>query len=221
MTSSPVPASRMLNSYTKDAIAPVLLEAGFKASGRVFRRLSDEALQIVDIQSWKFNDSRRARFTIQVGVCFPKLLAAVAELEAYAFYRPNLAKPGITECAIRRRLGMFLNPPQDTWWTVSATTGYLPPAEEVTGPLTTAALPWMQHASSLSMLDASSAGEHVLSSPVMQMAACLALGQDAAGTQAAALLAKGRHPNRPDLEQSLFSELLSLRRLSPPRSSEA
>jgi hypothetical protein len=206
----------MLNSYLKDAIVPVLLEAGFKSTGRVFRRVADEALQVVDIQNWKFNDSKRARFTIEVGVCFPRLLAAVAELEAYAFYRPNLAKPGVTECAVRRRLGMFLDPPQDMWWTVSATTGYVPPAEEVVGPLTNAAFPWMQRMSVLSAVVSQDKGDHVLASPVMDVAAYFATGQANAAAEAAASLSKARHPNQPDLEQGLLSELLLLRRLQPP-----
>ena len=221
MNSTTVPASKMLNSYLKDAIAPVLLATGFKATGRVFRRMSGEALHVVDIQNWKFNDSRRARFTIEVGVCFPRLLAAVAELEAYAFYRPNLTKPGITECAIRRRLGMFLEPPQDTWWTVSATTGYVPPAEQITDPLTKAAFPWMQNASELSALVSARAGEHVLSTPVMDVATYFALGQETVGTEAAASLAKARFPSQPDLESSLLNDLVSLRRLHPAHPSEA
>lgn len=210
-----VPASKMLNAYLKDAIAPVLLAAGFKATGRVYRRAVGEVLQVVDIQNWKFNDPKRARFTVEVGVCFPSLLAAIAELESYAFYRPNLAKPGITECAVRRRLGMFLDPPQDTWWTVSATTGHVPPAESVTGPLVSAALPWMQRMSDVSAWASAGTDEHALSSPVMGVAAQYALGRDRVATEAAAALAKARHPTQPELEQGLLAELLTLRRLHP------
>lgn len=216
MASHPAaPASKMLNAYLKDALSPVLLGAGFKATGRVYRRTVGVALQVVDIQNWKFNDSRRARFTVEVGVCFPRLLAAVADIPAYAYYRPNLAKPGITECAVRRRLGMFLDPPQDTWWTVSATTGYVPPAEEVTGPLTRAALPWMERLSGVAEWVSAGTEEHVLESPVMRVAARYALGQDREATEAAAALARARHPNQPDLEQGLLAELLALRRLRP------
>jgi hypothetical protein len=211
----------MLNTYIKDAIAPVLLGAGFRATGRVYRREAGDAFHVVDIQNWKYNDSKRARFTIEVGVCFPRLLAAVSELDAYAFYKPNVAKPGITECAVRRRLGMFLTPPEDTWWTVSATTGYVPPAEQITGPLTTAALPWTQDMSAISALVAAGKANHTLSSPVMEVAALFALGQESAATVAAASLSKARHPTQPILEKGLLDELLSLQWLEPPHASKA
>jgi hypothetical protein len=203
----------MLNAYLKDSIAPALKGAGFEATGRVYRRAAGDALQIVEIENWKYNDAKRAKFTLEVGVCFPQLLAAVSELDAYAFYKECLAKPGITVCAVRRRLGMFLNPPQDKWWTVSATTGNLPPAEEIAVPLTTAAFPWMQSMSTLSALVSADPGAHTLRTGVMDVAALFALGQTSAATDAAGAMAKARHPNQPELAGKFLAELCSLERL--------
>jgi hypothetical protein len=211
----------MLNSFIKEALSPVLIDAGFKAAGRVYRREVGDALQLVDIQNWKFNDSKRARFTIEVGVCFPRLLTAVAELESYAFYRENLGKPGITECAVRRRLGEFLDPPQDTWWTVSATTGHLPPVEDVTSPLTTAAIPWMESMSEVCALASARSERHALSNKVMDVAALFALGQKALAMDAAKQLAGARHPTQPELAQGLLRELVSLERFTSSHPGEA
>lgn len=211
----------MLNAFIKEGISPLLLREGFKASGRVYRRRVGDALQIIDIQNWKYNDSKRARFTIEVGVCFPHLLVAVAGLSSYAFYRELLDRPGITTCAVRRRIGEFLEPRQDVWWTVSATTGHVPPAEEVTRPLQSAALPWLQAMSSLHAVCMARTENHALTSAVMDVAALFALGQLSKAKEAAESLAKARNPTQPALEQTLLAELLSLESLIPSPPSEA
>ncbi len=216
-----IPASKMLNAFIKDAISPVLIGAGFRGTGRIYRRLIGDALQVVDVQNWKFNDSKRARFTIEVGVCFPRLLTAVAELDSYAFYRENLGKPGITECAVRRRLGEFLNPRQDIWWTVSASTGYLPSADEVTVPLTTAAIPWMETLSRIDTLGSERTEQHALDSKVMVVAALFALGQMTSARDAAKVLANAKHPTQPELAQKQLGELLALEKLISSRPGEA
>jgi Domain of unknown function (DUF4304) len=213
MSSSVLPASKLLNSFIKDKIAPVLLGAGFKATGRVYRRTAGEALQVIDLQNWKYNDSKRARFTIELGVCFPKLLAAVCELDAYAFYRDSAARPGVTECAARRRLGELMDPPQDLWWTVSATTGHVPTAEEITAPLMNAGLPWMQAMSTLSAVTLARADHHALSSKVMDVAALFAIGETGAAIDAASALARARHPDQPALQGDLLRQLHTLQAL--------
>lgn len=221
MTSPAIPASKRLDAYLKQEIAPALLAAGFKASGRVHRRPVGAALQIVDIQNWKLNDARRARFTIEVGVCFPFLLQALAELETHASSTSALAKPGITECAIRRRLGRFLEPPQDAWWTVSATTDHVPPPQDILGPLTQAALPWLQAMSTLEALASAERVEHAMVHSAMRVAACFALGRTTEGDEAAHALAVSRHPDRPDLQTAYRDALLGLRHLASAPTPEA
>lgn len=211
MTPAPAPASKLLTAFIKDKLGPVLLDAGFKATGRVYRRAAGDALHVVDVQNWKFNDSRRARFTIELGVCFPALLAAVAALDAYAFYRDNLGKPGVTECIVRRRIGELMEPAQDAWWTVSATTGHVPAVEEVTGPLLGVGLPWLETMSSLSAVTSASGLNHALSNKVMAIAALFAQGEPEAAGEAAAALAKVRHPEQLEQREALLRQLLSLR----------
>ena len=221
MSASSVPASKMLNSFIKDAIAPALLSAGFKATGRVYRRRLADALQVVDLQNWKYNDSKRARFTIELGVCFPRLLGAVSALDAYAFYTDMLDRPGITGCNVRRRLGELMDPPTDIWWTVSATTGFVPAPDQVTTPLLAVGLPWMDSMSTLDAVVLDRARNHALDNQVMNLAALFAVGQTSAARDAASEFAKARHPGRPDLQDSLLAQLLSLQSLSLPSASDA
>lgn len=213
---SAVPASKLLNAFLKDGLAPVLLGVGFKATGRTYRRAVGDALQVVDIQNWKFNDAKRARFTLELGVCFPRLLAAVAALDAYAFYRENSARPGITECVVRRRIGEFMQPPEDVWWTVSATTGYVPPAGEVAKLLLDAGLPWLESMSTLASVAAGHAPDHALTNRVMLVAALFAQGQVDAGRQAALALAKARYAEGTEPHAALLLQLRSLEALGAP-----
>ncbi len=143
-TAERVPASKMLNAYLKREITPRLAELGFKAQGRVHRRIKDEVVQVVDIQNWKYNDPKRARFTVEVGVCHPVILRCLASHPRFSYYAQNLEKPTITECSLRQRLGFFLDSPEDRWWTVSAVTDYLPPPAEILHPLLTRAIPWLE-----------------------------------------------------------------------------
>ena len=221
MSSSAAPASKLLNTFIKDKIAPVLLGEGFKATGRVYRRVAGDALHVIDLQNWKYNDSKRARFTIEIGVCFPKLLAAVSELDAYAFYRENLSKPGVTECAVRRRLGELMDPPKDAWWTISATTGYVPLPEEVTAPLMNAGLPWLQAMSTIPAVSAARVDNHALTSKVMNVALLFAVGEPTTAKDAALALAKARHPGLPEMQSSLTHQLFSLEGLTSSANGEA
>jgi hypothetical protein len=214
MTETKLSASKMLSNFLRDAIAPLLLAEGFRATGRVYRRAVGEALWVVDIQNWKFNDAKRARFTLEVGVCFPHLLAAVAQLSAYEFYGPNVSKPGITECAVRRRIGTFMEPPRDHWWTVSAVTDHVPSAEQIAVPLA-AARAWIQERSTLLAFAAVEKDRHALYNGVMEVAALFALGQAPAALAMAAAMARSRYPNQPDGEARLLQELASLQRLGP------
>ena len=217
MNSTPVPASKLLTSFIRDAISPVLVNEGFKATGRVFRRTRGDALQVVDIQNWKNNDSKRARFTIEVGVCFPRLLEVVAGLDSYRFYREMIAKPGITACAVRRRIGEFLEPSQDRWWTISATTGHVPDPDEVSHPLASAAIPWMESMSKLAALANDRAKQHALDNKVMHIAALFALGEKAAAEEKAKVFASANHGDRPDLAKKWLDEILALNMLAPSR----
>jgi hypothetical protein len=199
----------MLNTFIKESIAPPLLAAGFKAQGKIYRRIRSNAIQLIEIENGKYNDAKRARFTLEVGVCFPNLLKAMAELESFAEYRECLDKPTISTCVVRRRLGEFLDSPQDTWWTVSAVTRTLPAPETIMTPLLERAVPWLDSMTSIDALLAEQADKHPLTHKVMRIAALGAAGKIDDATQAIAAYAKARY-STVDAQEKLSLEMQKL-----------
>ena len=198
-----IPASKLLNGFLRESITPELKKAGFVGKGRVFRRSMGDALQVVEIQNWKYNDPERARFTLEVGVCFPGILTEVSQFDAFSFYRPYVENPGITLCSLRERLGMFLDTPEDHWWEVNAVTGHLPDPPEILNPLLQKAVPWLDTWSSLAFfVQNGTPGDGQLG--IAALAACGRLDEAIA---AAHRHAKFRHQQDAEAEQVLFCEL--------------
>jgi hypothetical protein len=169
-----IPASKRLNDFLKKSIVPELKKLGFAGKGRVLTRTQGDGVQVVDIQNWKYNDPANARFTIEIGVCFPQVLAQVARLDEFSYLLPYVGKPDIATCHVRERLGMFLDAPEDYWWTISAVTGESPEPAPILALLQTRGLPW---------LDARST-----------YAGLVALGEAGGGAQGIVILAtSGRH----------------------------
>jgi hypothetical protein len=107
---------------------------------------------VVDIQNWKYNDLANARFTIEIGVCFPQVLARVAQIDEFSYFLPYVGKSDIATCHVRERLGMFFDAPQDHWWTVSAVAGENPDPAAILVPLLTRGLPGLDARSTLAGL---------------------------------------------------------------------
>lgn len=203
-------ATQLLQTFLKSGVAPPLKAAGFTAQGRVWRREVGDVLQIIDIQLWKYNDALSARFTVELGVCFPQLLAAVAALNQFAYFRPQLAKPSITECIERTRIGMLLDDAHDHWWSVTASPSNLPDADEIIAPLMSRGLPWLQRYSSLEETwHAGTQGDGAL-----RIAACAQLGlRDealAAATRLAERLSFGNADNAASVRHDLTAMINKL-----------
>ncbi|MBU1235426.1 MAG: DUF4304 domain-containing protein [Gammaproteobacteria bacterium] len=201
-----VPASKLLNDFLKKSIVPALKNIGFDGKGRVWTRSKDDGIQLVDIQNWKYNDPAQARFTIEFGICFPDMLAEVAKLDEFAFHRPYLNKPDIVVCQVRERLGMLLDEPQDTWWSVNAEPAQLPDPAEILVPLLDRAVPWLDARSSLSALvESGEAGGGVFG--IAARAACDRRDEVMAEARE---YSKRRHPQDADAEAALFGKLVKL-----------
>jgi hypothetical protein len=208
-----IPASKLLNDFLRKSIVPALKKIGFDGRRRVLTRAQEDGMQVVDIQNWKYNDPAQARFTVEVGVCFPDLLAEVAKLDEFAFYRPYVNKPDIVVCQVRQRLGMFLDEPQDYWWSVEAEPPLLPDPAAIIGPLLERAVPWLDARSSPSALvDRGEAGGGALG--IAALAAC---GRRDAAMAEARAHARRRYPQGDDAEAALVGDLLKLVDAVPTR----
>ena len=199
-------ASRILNNYLKSALIPELKKLGFTAKGMVLTRSKDDAVQIIEFLNWKYNDAESARFTVEVGVCFPGILEEVAQLEEFSFYRPYLENPEIVVCSQRERLGTFMQPAEDYWWTISTVGSEALKSDEIMEPLLQKALPWLDTWSSLEyfVLNGKPGNGQ------LGIAAYAACGFRDEAIAAAQHFAKRRHEENAGAEQVLFDTLVQM-----------
>lgn len=202
----PPPASKMLNDFLKKSIVPELKKLGFAGKGRVLTRAHGDGIQVIDIQNWKYNDPKRARFTVEIGVCFPQVLAQVAKLNEFAYYLPYVQKPDIVACHVRERTGFFFDNPEDHWWTVSAVTGHVPDPAEILTPLLERGLPWLNARSTFAgLLELGEVGRTVQSIVILALS-----GRHEAAVEEAQQYAKDREARFPNTTPAFLEQLLGL-----------
>jgi hypothetical protein len=91
---------------------------------------------IVEFQRSAANDDSLIRFTLNLGIVSGKLFNAW-DPEA------DLGRVGASEAHLRERIGFFLKPPTDHWWTLTDVTDAEMVAAEVATLLVDAALPYL------------------------------------------------------------------------------
>ncbi len=140
------PAATAIEEVIRRAVVPELKPLGFRRAGRTFRRTLRECIQVVNVQSSRWNDAREGQFTLNLGVYFP---AAHAEMRDLLRWSPGTAGPTEPECTVRRRIGRLLPSNLDKWWTVRPAEPSDRVVEEVRALLRDPALPWVERVSTL------------------------------------------------------------------------
>ena len=88
-------------------LVPSLDERGFERTGHIWRRETDQAVRIVDVQTQEGHGPRSAKFTINLGFSYPSLGDPTPEPLAIA-----------GACRYLHRIGQLLSEPRDTWWEI-------------------------------------------------------------------------------------------------------
>jgi hypothetical protein len=114
-----------------------LRQAGFHRHGTHFSRQFGDSLQVLNIQSSKWNTSELGRFTINVGVHFSSIATLLYGKD------PMPVHPKEFWCLLRARVGILMPDERDHWWTVSPNTKIEEMAEEVAAACSDAILPWL------------------------------------------------------------------------------
>ena len=126
------------------AVQPLLKQQGFKKAGATFRRAAGDCIQVLNVQSSRWNSPEAATFTINVGVFFP----AVHSLADGLLGPPSLrGGPAEYNCTVRKRIGSLIPPTTDLWWTVRPGESTDRVVEEVRAAVRDVALPWLDRAS--------------------------------------------------------------------------
>ncbi len=100
---------KVIDRVATEALAVPLAAAGFKKTGRTWRRHVGEAVQVVHVQASRHNAGADGQFVLTAGVYFPALAARLA------LFPPN-DSPGEPDCQVRTRP----MPPGRDWWKVRA-----------------------------------------------------------------------------------------------------
>ena len=93
------------------SLKPILKQDGYRKSGRTWHREYKDAIQVVNIQSSRWNDSNEAGFAINVGCYYPQVAKLLGD--------EVLQKPKEYECMTRARLGSLKPERTDLWWKIT------------------------------------------------------------------------------------------------------
>jgi hypothetical protein len=116
-------------------IADCLRPQGFVRQRKVLRAIADGNASIIDLQRSDRSSIQKIIFTINVGVVCGDLLDAE---------RTTIKKAMIEDAHLRSRLGGLLEPAQDSWWEIDATTDDESLASELSQLLVRRAIPYLE-----------------------------------------------------------------------------
>lgn len=102
-------APEFIEQIVKAGVTPTLKPLGFRKSGRTFRRTVESAVQVINVQSCKWNTADEASFRINLGVFFPEIFYALYGKEGG---KVSAAGPHEPDCTIRTTLGELLPRPE-------------------------------------------------------------------------------------------------------------
>jgi hypothetical protein len=120
----------------------LLSPQAFRKSGSIFLRLSNDVVQLIEVQSSRHNSAESARYTVNVGV----FLLPLVDEDMLEF-----TKPSVAGAHWRERIGFLSSEKRDLWWSVATSDQADVAAKEIASLVGTKALP------ALASLDSSQA----------------------------------------------------------------
>lgn len=153
-----------------------LRKSGFQRHSTHFARQFGESLQVINIQSSKWNTKDSGKFTLNVGAHFSKIGSLLYGKD------PMPANPKESRCIIRTRVGTLMPGRGDHWWTVTPETDVQQTAGDVAAACADYILPWLEQFSTISGTNWKLPG-FILQHTWAEAAANLVLGDRAKATQ--------------------------------------
>jgi hypothetical protein len=116
--------SKLIDQIAGEALADPLRAAGYRKTGRTWRRRTDGCIQVVNVQGSRHSGGADGRFYLNLGVYFPALAVRLA------LFEPTDA-PNESDCHLRLRV----TPAGKSYWAVHLVGGAPaePDAEKVLG----------------------------------------------------------------------------------------
>ena len=135
-------SSDLIDELVKLHLKPALKELGFKSKSSTFFRQKGELVEVVSPQKSKWNGAEEAKFTINLGVYWPKVHEVLQRV-------PASVPPKEYHCTLRQRLGPLFDQQRDYWWTVTPSSNVRVIGQDVVEQVRKFALPWFVKATSL------------------------------------------------------------------------
>ena len=134
--------SDLIDELVKLHLKPALKELGFKSKSSTFFRQNSELVEVASPQKSQWNSAEEAKFTINLGVYWPKVHEMLRRV-------PASVPPKEYDCTLRQRLGPLFDQHRDYWWTVTPNSDVRAIGEDVVEKVRRYALPWFVKATSL------------------------------------------------------------------------
>lgn len=142
--------SALISDLIRQSVALLLKEHGFVKKGNTWNRRLREVVHVIDLQESRYDDNRRVRFTLNVGVASPEAYAICWGPSVPSFLQE-------TDCILRKRVGEFLNLTDgsmalDYWWKLSSAGDVTIIGKEVATAIRVRLLPYLDGISSTEAL---------------------------------------------------------------------
>ena len=107
--------SKLIDGIAVDALGDPLKSAGYRKSGRTWRRRTNDSIQVINVQGSRHSGGASGRFFVNAGVYFPALATRLA------IFQPT-DTPDESHCHLRTRV----TPPRKNGWEVHLVGGVKP-----------------------------------------------------------------------------------------------
>jgi hypothetical protein len=134
--------SREIDEVVRIGLASFMKREGFKKRGRNFFRESEDRVDVLNVQSSRWNSGESGSFTINLGVYLP----AIADLSEAL---PVRGLPKEYECTLRERIGSLMPCNRDYWWAIESGSNLEVIASEIAATVEVHALPWFARMSNM------------------------------------------------------------------------
>jgi len=107
--------AKRIDEVVSASLAPALKQAGYRKTGRTFRRSQSRCVLVINVQASWTNVGSVGQFTINLGVYYPD----AARL--HGGFRVT-DKPIESDCIVSERIGKLMPARLDHWWKVTEAT---------------------------------------------------------------------------------------------------
>jgi hypothetical protein len=138
-------AVSVIDQLVRTPLDGMLRVAGFRRKGRVWNRSREHLVDVVDLQSSKWNTAADQSLAVNLGVFAPSVYRVCWQKEP-----PPVARE--EDCLVRRRLSHDLESQVDQWWTIRDARDLETAGAEIVSLLSSNAIPFFDRLGSLSAI---------------------------------------------------------------------